>query len=246
MVPSVPCQTPTKSPLSSQLDHQQICAHNHPVLGSGIIASGPVYLGKMTRFHECCVLMLNIPELTPRTRQLMSELFESDSYISKQLTDAGCAQYREIVARQLADGTVDSMLAEVKRIPQHCLKPNKKGVIAVDVLERLVYTDYLGLYNCAKARELLEAGETHAIIERLGDAEDGNQECTQLEGLAVPLSKMKDCFRARYHPSWNPTAFMLPTVPNCHHGIRQLTEKEKDSPFDDVQIRDIVYHRFRA
>lgn len=190
--------------------------------------------------------MLNIPDLTPRTRQLMSELFESDSYLSKQLTDAGCAQYREIVARHLADGTADSMLAEVKRIPQHCLQPNKKGVIPVDVMDRLVHTDYLGLYNCAKARELLEMGETHAVIERLGDALETRGACTRLEGLALPLAAMKDCFRANYHPPGNPNAFTLPIGPNCHHGIRQLTATEKTSPFLDEQIGDIVYRRFHA
>jgi AcrR family transcriptional regulator len=119
-------------------------------------------------------------------------------------------------------------------------------VIAVDVLERLVYTDYLGLYNCAKARELLEMGETHAVVERIGDALDRRIECTRVEGLAVPLEAMKDCFRANYHPPGNPNAFTLPIAPNCHHGIRRLTDKEQTSPFNDVQTGDIVYRRFRA
>jgi hypothetical protein len=189
--------------------------------------------------------MLVIDVLTTRTREHMADLWVNDTYHPANLTDLGYQRYRDLTVRHLADGDVTTLYAEVAQFPHDCLRADRRGVVPADWARRLTITDYLALWNCARARELLDQGETHGVIVRIGQAYIPRGECTQLEGLAVPLELVANGFRAKYHPAANRGAFSLPVGPNCHHGIRALTEAEKAGPSIERNIGGILYLDYR-
>jgi hypothetical protein len=185
--------------------------------------------------------VLIIDVLNTRTRELMAEAWANDTYHPANLTHLGYDRYHETAARHLADGDFTSLYAEVAQFPHDCLQTDKRGALPVDWARRLTMTDYLSLWNCARARELLEQGETHGMIIRIGEAYVPRGTCLELEGLAVPLELVAQGFRAKYHPAPNRDAFSLPVGPNCHHGIRALTEAEKAAPSSERNIGGALF-----
>jgi hypothetical protein len=171
----------------------------------------------------------------------MAQIWANDAYHPANLTIAGLERYREVMARHLAAGDVASLYAEVGQFPRDCVQADKRGVVPVDWARRLTLTDYLSLWNCARARELLEEGETHGTIVRIGAAYVPRGECEQVEGLGVSLELVATGFRAKYHPAVNRNAFSLPFGPNCHHGIRRVTDAQKAGPTTERNIGGVAY-----
>ncbi|HEX6652195.1 MAG TPA: hypothetical protein VF072_05590 [Thermoleophilaceae bacterium] len=78
------------------------------------------------------------------------------------------------------------------------------------------------------ARALLRRGESECIVYRAGPALEPRSECTSWEGLRFPLQQVIDGHRARYHPPpGNPSAWSIPTGPNCHHSIRAVEPPDR-------------------
>ena len=188
--------------------------------------------------------MLVLEETTARTRDLMLETSAQDGYKPANLTAAGLVRYREALLRHLTKGDVASLCAEVTTFPDDCIQRDKRGAVPVDWARRLTVTDWLSLWNCARARELLEQGETHAIVVRVGVAYVPRGVCEQIEELAVPLDLVATGFRAKYHPAPNRDAFSLPVGPYCHHGIRRLTSAEKARSYVEQTINGVTYRRY--
>jgi hypothetical protein len=188
--------------------------------------------------------MLVFEETTARTRELMLETSAHDGYQPANLTAVGLVRYREALANHLSQGDVTSLHAEVTTFPNDCVRGDKRGVVPVDWARRLTVTDWISLWNCARARELLEQGETHAIVVRVGVAYVPRGECENIEGLAVPLDLVASGFRAKYYPAPNKSAFSLPVGPNCHHGIRRLTNAEKARPYVEQTINGVMYRQY--
>jgi hypothetical protein len=174
----------------------------------------------------------------------MAGIWASDTYHPANLTAAGLEHYREVLARHLAAGDFGTLYAEVAQFPNVYLQLDKRGVLPADWARRLTSTDYLSLWNCARARELLEEAETHGIIVRIGAAYVPRGECEQVEGLGVPLELVANGFRVKYHPSINRKAFSLPFGPNCHHGIRRVTDAEGIGAVTERNIDGVAYLQY--
>jgi hypothetical protein len=188
--------------------------------------------------------MLNFDHIDADTRDLMQEIWHQDTYHPANLTTVGVARYRDAVLRHVQSGDVNSLYREVASFEPLYTKGDKRGVLPNDWARRLVQTDYLSLWNCARAKQLIAEGETHGVIVRVGTSYIPRGECEQLEHLAVPLDAVANCFRAKYHPAYNRNAFSVPVGPNCHHGIRRLTDQEKSRPFFERSVNGIVYRDY--
>lgn len=147
----------------------------------------------------------------------------------KQLTDAGWLAFEQAMPEALRDHDDDWLVGQMADPtywePFMERRKPKGGVTLVnynkrDALERLCLGEFNIAYIGGLARALLARGETVCVVYRAGSAVEVRADCTSWEGQQFPVQQVLDGHRVRYHPPpGQPTAWSLPSGPNCHHSI---------------------------
>lgn len=162
----------------------------------------------------------------------LSEHWPRDEWpYGKQLTEAGWVAFDRAMPEALASEGDDWLVNEMGRVEywmDRSPRKTKNGITMVnynkqDALERLCYGEFNIAYIRGLARTLLARGETTCLVYRADPAYEPRKECSDWEGQVFPLADVIAGHRVRYFPPpGDPTAFSIPTGPNCHHSIRAV------------------------
>jgi hypothetical protein len=175
-------------------------------------------------------------ESDPITRRSMMAEFEAEwaggnPYLSSLLSEYGRAAFPGLMREALANGD-EMTLAGSLWVPSFWLPafPRKTRGGSVSMVKispdaaaaRLARTEFNTWYVRGLSARLLAEGEEMCEVYRAAPAEEPRPECLEHEGRVYPIVEVFEGHRVRYWPPpGNPTAFSIPTGPNCHHTIRR-------------------------
>jgi hypothetical protein len=163
----------------------------------------------------------------------LESLEGSERPFGKQLTPSGWERFAAAMPEALAEHD-DEWLKDRMSDPSSWMEkyPRRKpkgGFSMVnynknDALERLCFGEFNIAYIRGLATALLDRGETNCVVYRADSAYMPRGECSGWEGQQFALQDVIDGHRARYWPpgQGNPSAFSVPSGPNCHHSINAV------------------------
>lgn len=165
-------------------------------------------------------------------REFISEHQGGNPYLSPRLSREGLAAWVPLMEIAIREGDEQS-LAESLRDPTYWVmfEMTRKGPrnLPWDKHYQLAVTEFNTIYVRGLSRLLLDEGEVYCEVYRAAPARDDRPECARLEGNLLLLDDVYSGHRARYWPDpGDPTAFSIPTGPNCHHTIRRI-RKDHDT-----------------
>jgi hypothetical protein len=174
---------------------------------------------------------MHYPELDDITRKWMLEEFKKEEasgnpYRSKWLSSTGRAAFAVEMEKAIVSGS-DVTLAKALNVTaywdrHHFTAKGTPTSIPKDTPETVAWSEFTVWYTRGFARRLLEEGVENCVIYRADSAPVPRCGCSTLEGRTVPVRTLYDGHRAKYHPApGNPSAFSIPSGPNCHHTIKR-------------------------
>jgi len=163
--------------------------------------------------------------------QMLASDYTRDACYGKQLTDAGWEAFAKAMPSALAEHDDEWLLGEMDQAEYWSdawPRRNPSGTVTMvrynkeDALKRLCYGEFNIAYIRGVAMALQARGDQMCVIYRAGDAAEPRSECSEWEGLEVPVAQVLAGHRARYFPPpGDRSVWSLPTGPNCHHSIRK-------------------------
>jgi len=176
----------------------------------------------------------------PDVRESMVELWQRDwkqitsighprECYGKDLTDLGWAEFETAMPLALAEGTDDSLSADMQapgywRAKRPHRRYGETNYNHAQARELLCYGEFNVAYIRGLAHALIARGETECVVYRADSAYQPRGECSKWEGQRFTLQAVIDGHRARYWPpgEGDSVAFSIPTGYNCHHSIRAV------------------------
>lgn len=179
--------------------------------------------------------MMNFEELDDTTRKWMREEFKTEREgenppNSELMTDKGLSEFPRIMEEQIKNGNEvtleNALLSSIFWKPSTTRhrkgKPYEVSINPKSAARMFALTEFNILYVRGLARRLMEEGVEKCQVYRAEPAIEPRCECKMYENQIFDVKKIYDGHRAKYHPKPNPTAFSIPSGPNCHHTIRRI------------------------
>jgi len=179
--------------------------------------------------------MMKFEELDGITRGWMLKEFKIEEgsgnpYRSTILSSQGLQNFPSLMEEAIKSGdevTLGKALSNPSYWVSSFLRRTKSGTTQVtvnplDAAKRLGLTEFNTWYIRGLVRRLMGEGVEKCQIYRAEPAIQPRCMCKIYENQTFDVKKLYDGHRARYHPKPNPTAFSIPSGPNCHHTIRRI------------------------
>lgn len=172
------------------------------------------------------------PELDAETRRWMAMEFDQEEaignpYRSVWLSPAGRRAFPIEMRTAITSGNGTSLSSAISFpaywLPRRVIGSGRSTSLPAGYPNALALNEFNVWYTRGFARRLIEEGVDECVVYRAESATTPRCECTMLEGKVVPVRKVYDGHRARYHPApGNPRAFSIPSGTNCHHSIKRV------------------------
>jgi len=181
-------------------------------------------------------MSMNYLELDTVTRRHMLREFEVEHaspmpFRSRALSASGQPAFVECIRRAIETGNEESLCAAIVNPDywDHEEEYTVKGITCrrrrniQQSAARLALTEFSTWYVRGLTARLLDEGIAECQVYRGAQPKWEPGECSQHEGMIVPVRTVYDGHRARYWPEpGNPDAFSIPFGPGCHHLVRRL------------------------
>jgi hypothetical protein len=187
-----------------------------------------------SRISQGVNAMYRFEELDQTTRESILREFDAElagnHYVSPLLTDLGRQEVPHLTREAIQSGNEDTLFRTINRREYWVLtRTDRRGrvsrVDADDAARRYATTEFCTWYVRGFAKRLIDEGERVCQVYRAAPADVPRTECSCLENQVVDLRRIYEGHRARYYPDVRPTAFSVPSGPNCHHAIRRIHPK---------------------
>ena len=179
--------------------------------------------------------MMKFEELDVETRSHMLEEFQNEEkngipYRSDSMSSEGLKNVVSIIEDAIKSGnekTLASVLSKSIYWNSHTTVRRgdttyRRKIDPSVAAKTFALTEFNTWYVRGFAKRLMKEGIHKCQIYRAESADHPRCECSKYEGQTIEIKKIYDGHRAKYHPKKNPSAFSVPSGPNCHHTIRRI------------------------
>ncbi len=176
--------------------------------------------------------MYNLEDLDQDTRRYMLEVFDKEEsggnpYRSKSLTLTGQKHFYGLMKNAILDGNETTLAQSLnyKQFWKHAdLRGRKINILLSS--KKLASVEFNTWYVRGLSRRLINDKEEYCEIYSAEPAYVPRGDCAACNGSIIKVRDVYFGHRAKYWPKSNPSAFSIPTGPDCHYTIRRIKKPE--------------------